>query len=232
LIDEGGDWDRRNRLKVYQGTYLMSIRNFSEASTMLLDTLATFTCTELYDYKTFVLYTTICAAITLNRPDFKQKVIMAPEVLEVIHEMPHLADYANSFYNCQYDKFFSALGNVPLLKALAALEADLKSDRYLFAHYKFYVREMRITIYNQLLQSYQSLTIESMAKSFGVSEDWIDSDLSKFISLGRVNAVIDKVGGVIETNRPDAKNAQYQSVIKQGDVLLNRIQKLSRVINV
>ena len=91
---------------------------------------------------------------------------------------------------------------------------------------------MRITIYNQLLHSYQSLTIESMAKSFGVSEDWIDGDLSKFISLGRVNAVIDKVGGVIETNRPDAKNAQYQSVIKQGDVLLNRIQKLSRVINV
>ena len=74
LIDEGGDWDRRNRLKVYQGTYLMSIRSFSEASRLFLETLATFTCTELYDYKRFVLYTTICAAITLNRPDFKQKV--------------------------------------------------------------------------------------------------------------------------------------------------------------
>ena len=36
--------------------------------------------------------------------------INAPEVLEVIHQVPHLADYANSFYNCQYDKFFIALG--------------------------------------------------------------------------------------------------------------------------
>jgi 26S proteasome regulatory subunit N7 len=52
------------------------------------------------------------------------------------------------------------------------------------------------------------------------------------IASGRLNAVIDKVGGIIETNRPDAKNAQYQDAIKQGDLLLNRIQKLSRVINV
>lgn len=57
-------------------------------------------------------------------------------------------------------------------------------------------------------------------------------DLYKFIAAGRLNCVIDKVNGIIETNRPDAKNAQYQAVIKQGDVLLNRIQKLSRVIDV
>jgi len=56
-------------------------------------------------------------------------------------------------------------------------------------------------------------------------------ELSRFIAAGRLNCKIDKVGGVIETNRPDTKNAQYQSVIKQGDNLLNRIQKLSRVIN-
>lgn len=60
----------------------------------------------------------------------------------------------------------------------------------------------------------------------------IKRDLYKFIAAGRLNCVIDKVNGIIETNRPDAKNAQYQSVIKHGDVLLNRIQKLSRVIDV
>jgi 26S proteasome regulatory subunit N7 len=56
--------------------------------------------------------------------------------------------------------------------------------------------------------------------------------VSRFISAGRLNAVIDKVAGIIETNRPDAKNSQYQASIKSGDLLLNRIQKLSRVINV
>ncbi len=40
-----------------------------------------------------------------------------------------------------------------------------------------------------------------------------------------------QVAGVIETTRPDAKNAQYQSAIKHGDLLLNRLQKLSKVID-
>ncbi len=57
-------------------------------------------------------------------------------------------------------------------------------------------------------------------------------ELSRFIANGRLNAKIDKVKGVIETNRPDAKNAQYQEIIKQGDLLLNRIQKLARAVNV
>lgn len=30
----------------------------------------------------------------------------------------------------------------------------------------------------------------------------------------------------------ELKNLQYQSVIKQGDILLGRVQKLGRVINV
>lgn len=58
------------------------------------------------------------------------------------------------------------------------------------------------------------------------------SELSTFIAAGRLNCKIDKVAGILETNRPDAKNALYQSTIKQGDLLLNRIQKLSRVIDV
>lgn len=57
-------------------------------------------------------------------------------------------------------------------------------------------------------------------------------ELSIFIASGRVNCKIDKVAGVLETNRPDVRNAQYQALIRQGDLLLNRVQKLSRVIDV
>ena len=74
LIEEGGDWDRRNRLKVYEGMYKISIRDFKGAVDNLLDTLATFTSTELMDYKDFVKYAVLAAALTLKRPDFKKKV--------------------------------------------------------------------------------------------------------------------------------------------------------------
>ncbi|KAJ3115459.1 26S proteasome non-ATPase regulatory subunit 6 [Phlyctochytrium bullatum] len=212
LIEEGGDWDRRNRLKVYEAIYKISIRDFKGAVDSFLDTLATFTSSELMDYKDFVRYAVLTAALTLKRPDFKKKVVNAPEILEVINEIPILPEFVNS--------------------DTATIEQQLKLDRYLNSHYRFYVREMRIIAYSQILESYRSLAIESMANSFGVTEEFIDNDLSRFIAAGRLNAVIDKVGGIVETNRPDAKNAQYQASIKQGDILLNRIQKLSRVITV
>ncbi len=72
LVKEGGDWDRRNRLKVYEGLYLLTLRDFKEAATLLLDSLATFTCTEILDYKDYIGYTILAAMITLSRPDMKK----------------------------------------------------------------------------------------------------------------------------------------------------------------
>ncbi|CAM6087970.1 unnamed protein product [Calypogeia fissa] len=74
--------------------------------------------------------------------------------------------------------------------------------------------------------------MDAMAKAFGVSVNFLDLELSRFIAAGRLTCKIDKVAGVLETNRLDAKNALYQATIKQGDFLLNRIQKLSRVVDV
>jgi 26S proteasome regulatory subunit N7 len=131
----------------------------------MLDTLATFTSSEFMEYKEFVRYAILTSSLILSRPDFKKKVLDAPEILECIHELPHLTEYVNSFYNCQYDIFF---------KKLAAVEKSLKMDVYLHHHYKYYVREMRIRVYSQVLESYKSVTISSLATSFGVTEEWID----------------------------------------------------------
>src|SRR5690348_4609710 len=106
----------------------------------------------------------------------------------------------------------------------------MKRDRYLAPHIRYFCRELRIKAYAQLLESYRSVQLKSMADAFGVSVDFLDRELSRFIASGRIHCKIDKVGGIVETNRPDAKNALYQATIKQGDLLLNRIQKLARVI--
>lgn len=107
---------------------------------------------------------------------------------------------------------------------------------------------MKVLAYSQLLEGYRSLTLESLSQAFGVSiefvdryvqqfsyfsdiiDAWCSSDLSRYIAASRIHATIDKVHGVVETNRPDAKSAQYEMVVKQGDILLNKIQRLSKVL--
>jgi len=46
---------------------------------------------------------------------------------------------------------------------------------------------MRIIAYAQLLESYRSLTMESMANSFGVSEGFIDKYVYIYIIYFKIN---------------------------------------------
>lgn len=59
LNDQGGDWDRRNRLKVYEGLHKMSQREFEDAAPLLIDSIATFTAIELISFERFVFYAVI-----------------------------------------------------------------------------------------------------------------------------------------------------------------------------
>lgn len=222
LFDEGGDWERKNRLKVYEGLYCMATRNFKQAATLFLDSISTFTTYELFSYDTFIFYSVLTSIISLDRVALRQKVVDAPEILTVIGKINHLSDFLNALYGCQYKTFFVAF---------AGLTDQIRLDRYLLPHFRYYMREVRSVAYSQFLESYKSVTMDAMAKAFGVSVNFLDIELSRFIAAGRLNCKIDKVAGVLETNRPDAKNALYQATIKQGDFLLNRIQKLSRVID-
>jgi len=221
LIEEGGDWDRKNRLKVYEAFNAMSLRQFSKAAELFLATISTFISYELFDYDTFIFYTVLTSIVSLPRIQLKEKVINAPDILSVVHKMPVVYSLIQSFYKSNYKDFFSAL---------ATISDRMKEDKFVSAHATYFCREMRIRAYSQLLESYRSVQLSIMAKQFGVSEEYLDRELSRFIASERLHCKIDKVAGIVETTRPDSKNAEYQSTIKQGDILLNRIQKLSRVI--
>lgn len=56
------------------------------------------------------------------------------------------------------------------------------------------------------------------------------SDLKKFIAADRMSCTVDRVHGVIETNRPDDKNKQYNDVVKQGDQLITKLQKYGQAV--
>lgn len=261
LVESGGDWDRRNRLKAYHGIHLLTIRAHNLAAPLLLDSLSTFTSSELCPYSSLVVYATLAGAVSLPRRDFKSKVVDAPEVRAVFGsetgadrltalaggasagpggddemavdeststpkptavnltllasgsataeaqakaepkiDFKPLATMIQSLYSGNYGSFFTSLATVE--------QEFLGKDRYLYEHKSWFVREMRLRAYSQLLQSYKVVGLASMANSFGVSVDWLDKDLAPFIASQRLPCTIDRVKGVIETQRSDDKNKQ------------------------
>ena len=95
-----------------------------------------------------------------------------------------------SFYKCEYKQFFHDFCEISDM---------IKKDKYfsLDKNHLYYIKEMRLVAYTQFLKSYKSVTIKSMAASFGVGVDFIDKQLSHFIAIGKLACVIDKVGGII-----------------------------------
>ena len=53
----GGDWDKRNRLKVLKGLNCLVTRDFVGASSCFLGAVATFTSTEIFSYEKLAFYT-------------------------------------------------------------------------------------------------------------------------------------------------------------------------------
>ncbi|RSM01415.1 hypothetical protein CDV31_011348 [Fusarium ambrosium] len=278
LVETGGDWDRRNRLKAYEGLHLLTVRSYNLAAPLLLDSLSTFTSYELCTYSNLVVYSVLAGSVSLKRVDFKSKVVDAPEIkailgdgedkllalsgalsagpgaddttgvkapktatttavnlttlgtssdqpeAELAIDFSPLALLVSSLYNGNYKTFFRSLAEVE--------EQFLNQDRYLHEHKSWFIREMRLRAYQQLLQSYRVVGLESMANDFGVTVDFLDRDLARFIAAGRIPCTIDRVTGkgVIETNRPDDKNKQYQDVVRQGDQLITKLQKYGQAV--
>jgi 26S proteasome regulatory subunit N7 len=223
LVESGGDWDRRNRLKAYTGLYFLIIRSYNLAAPLLLDSLSTFTSYELCTYSNLVVYAVLAGSVSLKRLDFKTKVVDAPEIKAILgdgedklsaltgtlsaglgadtemtdatkssstpagkavvnlnaigssSEYPEveasvdlscLAQLVNSLYTGTYRSFFPALS--------ATEVTFLCLDRHLYEHRHWFVREMRLRAYQQLLQSYRVVGLESMANEFGVTVDFLD----------------------------------------------------------
>lgn len=220
LVESGGDWDRRNRLKAYEGLHLLTVRSHDRAAPLLLDSLSTFTSYELCTYSNLVVYSVLAGSVSLKRVDFKSKVVDAPEIkailgdgedkllalsgaisagpgaddttgdkapkaattkavnlttlgsstdqpeAEMAIDFSPLALLVSSLYNGNYKTFFGSLANVE--------EQFLTKDRFLHEHKNWFVREMRLRAYQQLLQSYRVVGLDTMAHDFGVTVDFLD----------------------------------------------------------
>ena len=223
LKEDGGDWEKKNKLKVYEGLNFILNKNFKDAGKNFLDALMTFTSYELFDFKTFVFYTAITNIITVDRKSLKERIIDNSDVLSCINDIPHLQKFLNNFYDGEYAEFF---------KELFYIIDMLKKDFYLSKHYNFFINEMRVKVYSQFLESYKSVTMENMANVFGVSTNFIDNELSNFISQGRINAKIDKVSGIIECNHNEQNVDLYQTTIRESDILISKIHKLSKLLEI
>lgn len=69
-----------------------------------------------------------------------------------------------------------------------------------------------------------------MAESFGVSFNFIEKEMFNFIAQGKISAKIDSVSNIIECTQNEPTVDLYHRTVKESDLLLNKIHKLSKLL--
>ena len=154
---ENADWDRRNKYKVYKAIDLLMKRQFEESSVLLAETLSTFNCTEICTFQEYTQFAVIVCILIMSRPELKKLNIQVDNQLFI--------DYQQSLYLCHYADFFNKL---------ALVEGYMENHWILNLHLRYYIKEMKLKAYQQVLTSYQSIHIHHLAKLFGVSQDYME----------------------------------------------------------
>lgn len=220
LIEKGGDWDRRNRQKVYEGLYyVMFKRDYMKASTPLVDSIGTFAVTSLMSFERFVFIASTIGILCFERNKVKKLILENPDVIGASVDRRSVLEMGNALYKSDYATFINKLREVVVLM----MDDDIFSNSV-----DWYCKEMRVKAYVQLMRSYLAVKLDVIACEFGLPVDFIEKELEMFISQGRLAAQIDKVNGIVMNARKDKRNELYVDLVKEGDTIVEKLQRLAR----
>jgi len=220
LVESGGDWTALNILRVFEGLGEMRDRRFEKAADLFIGSIATYTATDLMSYERFLQYTILCSCLAKDRKTLKEKIVDSSDVKGV--NIPLMKDFVTCLVKCDYINYFQLL-----LRVMDFMKQDL----LLHEHVYTYFRAMRLRGYTQYFVVYKTSTLAQLADVFGVSLEFVDRDIADFIYNGKLQGKINKVEGVVSSERGDPVNDEYHKIIKLGDNLLNKISKLSHLIS-
>lgn len=214
IIAHGCDWDRKNKFKLYEGLCNIILKQFYKAAGCISGSLAAFDCVELFSYEHCVFYLIFCGLLSFNRDELKQKILTCSEVLETLKFNENGIKLVEAIYNCDY-------ANIMML-AMPFFE-DVSNDVFVSNLVDYFVREMKIRIYKQLLVSYKSLSLEVFANIMRVGVDFIERDLCDFIVDQRLGCAIDKVAGMVIVN--ECNDHGDEALLERGESLMRLVKK-------
>lgn len=220
LTDDSLDWEKKNKLAVYQGIHQLLKRQTADAADTLLACVDTFNSPEIMTFKELVKYAVVLGLLELPRKDIRERIIQNAEINSVLNETPLLKKLVQTVYGMNYKQFFEVLIQVS--------DEVLKEDVLLFRHRQFLLKRARIVIYSLFLESYKTVRLNKMAASFGVSIEFLDKELAELISQKYLSCKIDRVNLVVEAVRVDDRSTAYQEIEKKGDALVERLHKLMK----
>ena len=135
----GSDWDRRNRLKIYQALQHLWHRQIPKAAKLLLDCISTFNAVEYCTYQEFIVYTVLSNLLHLSRPELKRIILNGSEIITIGAQIPEIVRVGvNAFRSLFFFFFFWTLHMLNACVWLTQSFASSFSSSMSWLHSYFY----------------------------------------------------------------------------------------------
>ncbi|KAL7715227.1 Proteasome regulatory subunit [Entamoeba marina] len=106
LIEKGGDWDRRNRNRVYEGIFYVSFKHeFVKAADLLSSCIGTFAVTSLMSYERFIFIASATGILCFDRNRMKKDILDNSDVIGSSTECRSVIEMGNALYKSEYSTF-------------------------------------------------------------------------------------------------------------------------------
>ncbi|EPR78698.1 26S proteasome non-ATPase regulatory subunit [Spraguea lophii 42_110] len=213
-ISEMCDWDRRNKFKVYDGLLKMIKGRYREAADLFLEVLPTFQSQELLSYQEVVVFALFSSLLAYDRNELYSKILNGSHILEAGEDIQSGYLLVESLYNCAYEQIFYNLIQFSEL---------CRKNIFLAKKVHNFINQIKIRAYQQLLHSYSSINLQSMADIFQISLGYLENDLTRFIVDQKLFCSIDRTEMVVYVK--DSKIELFEKIAEKGEKLLTFIEK-------
>lgn len=218
LNAEGADWEKKNKLAVYEGLLALQRKDIAHAARLFLDCVNTFNAEEVLPFERLAGYVALLGALTLPRREVATRVVENPELRAVLNDSPALSDFLFALYRSRYNEYFSAL--------LVVVERVVRPDPRLRPLEPLLLGRARVVVYAQYLEAYRTVRLEKMARDFGLSPAFLDHELAELIAARRLHCRIDLLAGRVESAPADQRMALTAELLRKADGLTERLSEL------
>jgi len=200
----------RNIIKCYSGLCNVRQKNYKNAARIFteMDLELNDINPEIIAPNDIAIYGGLCALISFNRTELKNKVIENTKFKTYLELEPQILDLIKAFYNSQY---------ITMLDILNKIKPILSLDIHLKTHVVEIYKIINEHAFVQYFSPFQTVDMNKMAKSFNMSVTELQENLVKLIASNDIKARIDSHNKILYAKRADQRNNLFRKTLKLGE---------------
>lgn len=165
----------------------------------------------------YAIFTCLTALASFDRQDLKTKLLQNKSFQPILEQEPSARELLESFLDMRYGK---------MMEILKSYQPFLELDFFLSGHTNELFTEIRNKALVQLVTPFKRVRLSTIAESFALTVEEVESAIARLIMDGYLKARIDSHNKIVVFRSADEKQQTYAKVINMARSYIKNTEDL------